>query len=148
MDLQNQLLHMRGKAIKVNGNTYELDDQGVARGVASEDAARLLKNKDAWKRYVERTPPVPPKADLTKTAKPPAPKPVEQPPPPPPPPVGDPPGDPGMEEAGGEEWPDPTEEMELDFLREMAKAYDVKFAPRTGKKRLVADIMAAMYPPE
>lgn len=45
-------------------------------------------------------------------------------------------------------WPDPTEDMELAYLREMADAYEVKYGPRTGNPRLCKDIMAAMYPQE
>jgi uncharacterized membrane protein len=50
-------------------------------------------------------------------------------------------------ETAGEvdDWPDPDEAMELDYLREMAEAYEVKFTARTGKKTLCRRIHAAMY---
>lgn len=47
--------------------------------------------------------------------------------------------------AEGEEWPDPVESMPIEFLREIAKAYEVSYTPRTGRRRLVKDITAAMY---
>lgn len=43
------------------------------------------------------------------------------------------------------EWPDPDEAMDVEYLREMAEAYEVKFTARTGKKTLVRRIHAAMY---
>lgn len=46
------------------------------------------------------------------------------------------------------EWPDPTEEMSLEYLRQMADAYEVSYTARTGVKRLVSDITKAMYPEE
>lgn len=48
----------------------------------------------------------------------------------------------------GSEWPDPTEDMDIEYLREMAGAYDVTFHHRAGKPRLIKDIMAAMYSEE
>ena len=47
-------------------------------------------------------------------------------------------------EADGE-WPDPKESMAIDYLREMAEAYEVEFTSRTSKKTLVKRISAAMY---
>ena len=43
------------------------------------------------------------------------------------------------------EYPDPTMDMSLEELRELAKVYQVPIHGRTGKKKLVADIHAAMY---
>lgn len=48
-------------------------------------------------------------------------------------------------EAADGEWPDPEESMDIDYLREMAEAYEVSFTPRTAKKTLVKRISAAMY---
>ncbi len=47
-----------------------------------------------------------------------------------------------------EEWPDPTSEMEIGYLRQMAKAYAVEFTVHTSKVRLIGAIMKAMYPPD
>lgn len=50
MDLRNSLEHARGSVVSVNGHDYSIDDHGVARGVADEDARKLLCNADgAWK---------------------------------------------------------------------------------------------------
>lgn len=159
MDLQNVLPHMRGKSVKVNGNSYPLDMDGVARGVASEDAAKLLKNRDAWRSHVARTPSAPPKANLAAEAKPAKPEPpkapeppaapAEEPAPPPPPKAEVEPREDELEEVvpdEGEDWPDPEVSMGLGYLRKMADAYEVKWTPKTGKKKIVADIMKAMYP--
>ena len=50
-------------------------------------------------------------------------------------------------EEGGE-WPDPTVEMPLEYLKAMASAYDVKCNSKTKPEDLVSRIHAAMYPPE
>jgi hypothetical protein len=44
-----------------------------------------------------------------------------------------------------DEWPDPDESMDVEYLREMASAYEVSFNVRTPKKTLVKRIQAAMY---
>jgi hypothetical protein len=41
------------------------------------------------------------------------------------------------------DWPEPTEEMRADYLKEMAAAYGVEVPPRTNKKDLVKLIKAA-----
>jgi hypothetical protein len=43
------------------------------------------------------------------------------------------------------DWPDPDESMDVEYLREMAAAYEVKFNSRTSKKTLVTRISEAMY---
>lgn len=48
----------------------------------------------------------------------------------------------------GEDWPDPTEEMELGYLRKMADAYDITGAEQANRKTLVSRIKVAMYPPK
>lgn len=50
------------------------------------------------------------------------------------------------EPAEGEDWPDPTEDMPLDYLRAMAAAYAVRSTSKTRKADLVTRIHAAMYP--
>ena len=52
------------------------------------------------------------------------------------------------EQAPVDEYPDPTEEMPIEYLKQMADAYEVSYTHRTGKTRLVQDITAAMYPDE
>lgn len=42
-------------------------------------------------------------------------------------------------------WPDPNEDMDIEYLREMAAAYEVVHNKRTPKKTLVSRIHAAMY---
>jgi hypothetical protein len=48
----------------------------------------------------------------------------------------------------GEEWPDPTEEMELEYLHKMALAYEVKAPANIGKAKLIEKIKAVMYEEE
>ena len=42
-------------------------------------------------------------------------------------------------------WPDPTEDMPLDYLREMADAYEVKHTAKTSVKTLIKRIAGEMY---
>lgn len=42
-------------------------------------------------------------------------------------------------------WPDPNEDMDIEYLRDMAAAYEVVHNKRTPKKTLVSRIHAAMY---
>jgi hypothetical protein len=44
------------------------------------------------------------------------------------------------------DWPDPTPEMPMEYLREMAKGYEIKHNSRTKRETLVKRIMTAMYP--
>jgi len=44
-----------------------------------------------------------------------------------------------------DEWPDPEMEMGIDYLRQMATAYEVTHTKRTPKKALVKKIKEAMY---
>lgn len=50
VDLLNLLPHMKGKSVLVNGTQYQIDQDGIAHGVAQADADRLLHSK-AWMRY-------------------------------------------------------------------------------------------------
>lgn len=43
------------------------------------------------------------------------------------------------------DWPDPTDDMPLEYVQEMAKAYDVTHNARTSRKVLVKRINGAMY---
>jgi hypothetical protein len=49
-DLLNLLVHMKNKAVLVNGTRYEIDQDGIARNVAEQDAGKLLQNK-AWMNF-------------------------------------------------------------------------------------------------
>ena len=51
------------------------------------------------------------------------------------------------EPAEGDAWPDPDTSMKMDYLGQMADAYDVD-AKGLKKDDLIAAIMAAMYPPD
>jgi len=48
----------------------------------------------------------------------------------------------------GEEWPDPTEDMPIDYLRQMAVAYAVTHTKKTAKKTLIKNITKEMYDEE
>ena len=43
-------------------------------------------------------------------------------------------------------WPDPKEAMPIEYLHEMADAYEVKYGKKLGKKKLVKKIHDEMYP--
>ncbi len=45
-----------------------------------------------------------------------------------------------------DDWPDPTDGMSIDYLRQMADAYKVKYAKNAAKKTLIKRIMPEMYP--
>jgi len=127
LDMQNCLDHMRGGSVNVDGTVYRIGEDGVARGVAEKDAAVLAQNKSAWRilktsvNVVERKPARSAKVQEVEIS----PMPMEIDP---------------------EEWPDPTEEMDLEYLQRMADAYQVSYVARTTKARLIRDIMQAMYP--
>lgn len=48
-DLLNVLVHMRNKAVLVNGTVYQIDSNGIAKDVSDTDAEKLLRNR-AWLR--------------------------------------------------------------------------------------------------
>jgi len=142
MDLRNKLTHMHGMSVNVNGTRYAILPDGVARDIKDDDAKKLLQN-DAWSIYTQRQPvvgqtipapvPEPPKkSEEPEKAFVEAPEALEDP-----------------EEEDSEEesdWPDPDEEMDIDYLREMADAYEIKYTIRSAKATLIKHIMAAMYP--
>ena len=143
MDLRNKLTHMHGMSVNVNGTRYAILPDGVARDIKDDDAKKLLQN-DAWSIYTQRQPvagqtipapaPEPPKkSEESEKAFVGAPKALE---------------DPEEEDAGEDEseWPDPDKEMDIDYLREMADAYEVKYTIRSAKATLIKHIMMAMYP--
>lgn len=49
-----------------------------------------------------------------------------------------------FEESG--EWPEPNEDMPIDFLKKMADGYEVKYGGTIGAGSLVERILKAMYP--
>ena len=116
MDLRNKLTHMHGMSVNVNGTRYAILPDGVARDIKDDDAKKLLQN-EAWSIYTQRQP-------VKKLSIPaPAPEPKDE-----------------------SEWPDPDESMDIDYLREMADAYEVKYTIRSAKAILIKHIMMAMYP--
>ena len=121
MDLRNKLTHMHGMSVNVNGTRYAILPDGVARDIKDDDAKKLLQN-EAWSIYTQRQP----VAGQTIPA--PAPEPKKAP----------------VEDES--EWPDPDESMDIDYLREMADAYEVKYTIRSAKATLIKHIMMAMYP--
>lgn len=122
MDVQSLHEHMKGQKILVNGTSYEIGADGIARGVKEDDAKKLLSMAASWRKPVVRS-----AVPESKTVAPVALEAEKTPP------------------AGEAEWPDPEESMELPFLQQMAKAYDVKFDDKTTKKTLVKRIRDAMY---
>jgi hypothetical protein len=55
IDLRNVLPHMRGKAVVVDGNTYSIGPDGVARDVAEADAQQLLQRAGSpWRLCTKR----------------------------------------------------------------------------------------------
>lgn len=54
--------------------------------------------------------------------------------------------DPAPYLAGDREWPDPSPEMPLDFLKAMADDYEVEYGTSIGAKKLAERIHGAMYP--
>jgi len=159
MDLRNKLTHMHGMSVNVNGTRYAILPDGVARDIKDDDAKKLLQN-DAWSIYTQRQPVA---GQTIPAPAPEPPKKSEEPVPPAKPEVAPEPKkafvgapealeealeDPEEEDAEEDEseWPDPDEEMDIKYLREMADAYEVKYTIRSAKATLIKHIMAAMYP--
>lgn len=147
MNLRNCLPHMRGESVKVGDTVYQIDENGVARDVAMEHAKRLLKNGAAWQVHTERLP----------VAEPPDAKPPEAEPPEETTEAseaaettaehrGGTDGTGLLEEASaGTEWPDPSEDLGIEYLRQMAEAHDVKYSDRTSAKKLVKQLQKVMF---
>lgn len=53
-------------------------------------------------------------------------------------------GDPPVPGEDGD-WPDPTEEMSLEYLKLMADAYEIEYGARIGKEKLLERLKAEMY---
>ena len=154
MNLRNCLPHMRGESVKVGDTVYQIDENGVARDVAMEHAKQLLKNGAAWQVHTERLPVAEPPV-----AEPPVAEPPEAEPTPPEEtteaseaaettaePGGGTDGTGLLEEASaGTEWPDPSEDLGIEYLRQMAEAHDVKYSDRTSAKKLVKQLQKVMF---
>lgn len=141
MDLRNKISHKPGTSVSVNGTMYEIGADAIVRDVPKADADKMLQCGDEWVVHTGKKKPV-----LVK--KPAAPKPpVEA-------PVVEPPEETKAEtpeEPGGEapeakpEWPEPTEDMDIGYLKQMADAHDVKYSVLIGKEKLIERLKEAMY---
>jgi len=148
-DVQNSLLHMRGQCISIDGHDYKCDEQGIIRGIPEADAKQLVERRSTtWRYYTERKPVVaipinlvapvlPLPEDLKKIPEVEVPKVVAE-----------------VKTAEkveekipeeGQDWPDPQTSMNIEYLQQMAQAYQVKYNLNTSKATLVKKIMAAMY---
>lgn len=156
VDVRNVLPHMKGSSVNIDGREYKLDAEGVIRGVSDDDAKQLLGYRGTpWRVLTARTP-----VAATKPEIPASPPPPPLPSAPPQPTIPDLPEKPVVQssDAGegvaaveeripgpGEEWPDPHEDMSVEYLRKMADAYRVKYSKNTSKKELVKRLAATMY---
>lgn len=122
--LKNLLRHMRGQVVRVNGTNYNIDADGIAHDLKSEDAEKLLKGQ-AWELLTPRVDPEP--ALLSDDGE----------------PVTDPDKEPGEGEPG-EPVGSPSESMDLDDLKAMADKLGVAYGTNIGKALLVERIEEAM----
>jgi len=153
--------HMANKAVLVNGNRYSLDADCCVEIGKQEDCDKLLAGA-GWREFKVNVHTAPRQVVLKATG-----KPVEKPAPVVVAPVVEEPvvveDEPEAEitvkaveedSAGweipeeGEDWPDPTEDMPIEYLRDMAKAYQLKVHHATGKAKLVALLTEAMFDDE
>lgn len=133
MDLFTTEEHYRNTRIRINGNTYDIDHDCVLRGVAEEDAQKLLGFASRVWRIWEGAHP----AEVAKVRKQMAeskPKPEKKP-------------EPIVEPEEEKEYPAPTMQMSKPELQEIAMAYEVEFSERTSKAELVRLIEAVMFEP-
>ncbi len=149
MDLENTLPQKRGTKVRVDGTTYEIDSKGIVRDVQEAHAKKLLSGTSrTWRALIVRAP-----VAVEKQEAPPAPAPVAPKAAPVPAPeevILEHPEQPEVaapdaEKPDAGEWPEPTEEMEVAYLLQMAAAYGIKATSKQGKKRIVALIKKAMY---
>lgn len=147
MKIQCTLKHFRGMTINVNGNSYVVDENLCIDTKTDADAEKLLAGKSWTANVLEHG------HRVYKPKPKPAVAPAKD---PEPPPTQDvlPPVEEEEETAEGpvdtdgnplEEWPDPTEDMDPDYLRKIADAYQVSYKKNTGAKTLVKKITEAMY---
>lgn len=165
MDLINLLPQRKNTVVTVNGSNYKIDGDGICHGVKDPDAAKMLRNTEAWRQWDGKTttgskgPTAAGKIGLIgstgevihkqDTTKPDATAPLRA--------AQDQfeakkRGEAAPEEPeyrvprDGEDWPDPVDAMPIDYIRQMADAYEVKHNARTSKKDLIKKIMVEMYP--
>lgn len=165
MDLLNKLSHKRSTKVLVDDTIYSIGVDGIVRNVKPEHAKQLLANTDkSWTVLrTAATAPVPEEAPAPVEVAPQE-QPVEQPPQaegapeadapvvlaPPPPVDAEPAGVPVSPHAPGEkpdagEWPEPNASMSIQYLRQMADAYEVKYQKKTTAEQLCKMIIKAMY---
>jgi len=149
VDVKNTLSHMKGQWINIDGREYQCDQEGVIRGIPEADAKQLLDRRNGpWRLFTERKPVsasvpeiVPPSLPPVPSVAPaPVPEPVAQ--------SSEVPEATAVVEkipGPGEEWPDPTTDMSIEYLQKMADAYQVKYSKNTSKKELVKRLAATMY---
>lgn len=121
--LKNNLPHMAGQSVKVNGETYQIDASGIAEISDAAAVVKLLQNKSAWS-LVAAEKKAKPKESIT----PPPPKKVVR--------------KPIQKEEKEEEkektaWPEPSVSMSLSYLRQMAVAMGIMHASKAPKGELV-----------
>lgn len=150
MKLQSKLPHMVGKSVKVNGNTYHIDAEGILDVGITEDLEKLIANESGWKQIENKSlrrpdmrkhPSVIDDTEEVSKPKPAEPKleskPVE------------PEDDQNSEELPEDEVdkiPDPNVDMSMEELKSLAELYQVKCGPRMKDKEvLVQRILHAMY---
>ena len=151
--------HMANTSVLVNGTKYTLDADCCVEIAEQENCDKLL-GGNGWREAVENIYAAPRQVVLKATG-----KPVEKPTPAVVPPVVE---EPVVEEPEaeiavkaveeefegwkipeeGDDWPDPTEDMPIEYLRAMAKAYQLKVHHATGKARLVTLLTEAMFDDE
>lgn len=158
--LKNNLPHMAGQSVNVNGTRIQIDSDGIVEISDPLIVDRLLQNKAAWSLVAsEEKAATKPKVEAPKrveAVKVEAPKKVE---------ITTPPKvivrEPIVEEKkeeskkekldqvtedGWADWPDPTPSMSIGYLRQMADAYpSVNYTIKTSKAELIKRIMTAMY---
>lgn len=156
--LKNNLAHMAGQSVNVNGKQYAIEADGTVEIFEQDVVDKLLQNRAAWSLVgperkviakesltpvVVRNPVVEEKKEEAK------PKPKQE------------PKQEAKEEAKEEakqveneestenEWPDPSPSMSIIYLRQMADAYpEVKYTIKTSKADLIEKIKKAMYSEE
>lgn len=140
------------KSIYVNGTVYQVDAEGCVEVNKKADAAKLLgmpgwvEASQAGANHRQSARPQPRKGGVALINSVGAPVPGQKGMPEPEKTLEPVPQDP---ESGGQEgdaeWPHPTEDMDLDYLKEMADAYEVSYGRNIGAKTLVKRIEEAMY---
>jgi len=129
MKLRTVLSHKFGTSVKVDGQKYDIDDEGFLEVEDTKHALKLLQN-NTWQRAVERTPSKAKSQAKDKPKDEPKDKPKEK---------------PKEEEENGADYPDPSMSLTLPKLREMADAYEVPYTSKTKKAELVELLNEAMY---